>query len=398
VERRELSTRDAREGGALVNMDDIQKALPEELEQQMLEAEKQRVRRQRQARLAVEAEANPPRTFALHRGEDIRAIKIPPALVAGRFVANSLVFTMGEPGVGKTFFQVSLAAHITSGQTSWLGAHIPAALRGQPVVYALAEGVGMVQVRLIGALQHITGDPLVVIPDSFIFMPQSLRVEDARSVDAFVSQIEPYRPCMVVVDTYQRHGGPETEEERVNKAIENLTSIKERLSCMVNAVHHLPKDGRQTPRGHGAIDGSIDTAVYLTRESTGDTAVRFEQRDFEPSTFHAQTKVFQVEGYINPDTGDPLTTLVFEQCSPKQAHRAQASTSKGNALTTAILAAVELMPGLTQADLCKEVGGKKATAIAEINRLVGTGELRKSQVAGTAGQPVNRYYIGHVGP
>lgn len=377
-----------------MNMADLVNSSPEETQQKLLEIEKQKVRRQRQARLAIEAEANPPRLFSLHTGEAIRKIAIPKALVAGRFVANSLAFTMGEPGVGKTFFEVSLAAHIASGQTSWLGAAIPKALQGQPVVYALAEGVGMFQVRLVGALQHMTGNAHVVIPDTFIFLPQSLRVEDARSIESFVTQVQQYDPKLVIVDTYQRHGGPETEEERVNKAIENLTYIKDALGCTVNAVHHLPKDGRQTPRGHGAIDGSIDTAVYLTRTAGGDIEVRFEQRDLEPSTLIAETKVFQVDGYFNPDNGDPMTTLIFQECANPQ--RAVKSNKKADALTKAILAEVRMNPLITQDQLCKAVGGNRAAAIVEIARLVTTGELRDSPIPGKAGRQVHRYEVGSI--
>jgi hypothetical protein len=333
------------------------------------------------------------RVFTLHQGENIRLMPIPKALVANRFVVNSLAFTMGEPGIGKTFFCVSLAAHITTGASSWLGAQIPKDLRGRPVVYALAEGVGMFQLRVIGCLQHMAQSPHVTIPPSFLFLPQSIKVEDTASVEAFIKTVEPYDPCLVVVDTYQRHGGPETEEERVNKAIENLTLIKESLGCLVNGVHHLPKDGRQTPRGHGAIDGSIDTAVYLTREHSGDTAVRFEQRDLEPSTFYAATKKIEVDGYIDGDTGDPRTTLVFEQCSAKSAQRIQTGSKKQDELTKAIIASVTMTPGINQKQLCQDVGGKKTVAVAEINRLVSTGELKNSPVPGKGNQVVNHFHL-----
>jgi hypothetical protein len=240
----------------------------------------------------------------------------------------------------------------------------------------------------------MTGDPHVTIPDSFIFLPQSLHVEDPRSVQSFVDQVEPFKPRLVIVDTYQRHGGPETEEERVNKAIENLTYMKDRLGCTVNAVHHLPKDGRQTPRGHGAIDGSIDTAVYLTRAHSGEIEVRFEQRDLEPSTLLAETKVLQVEGYFNPDNGDPMTTLVFQECSRPHAQRAAKFNSKADALTKAILAEVRLNPLISQDALCKAVGGNRRAAIAEVGRLLGTGELRDSPIPGKAGRDVHRFEIG----
>jgi hypothetical protein len=222
--------------------------------------------------------------------------------------------------------------------------------------------------------------PHVTVPDSFFFLPQSIKVEDTASVEAFIKTVEPYDPCLVVVDTYQRHGGPETEEERVNKAIENLTLIKESLGCLVNVMHHIPKDGRPTPRGHGAIDGSIDTAVYLTRGQSGDIAVRFEQRDFEPSSFYATTKRIEVAGYIDGDTGEPQTTLVFEQSSPKAVQHHAAVDKRSAALAKGIKDAVELTPGISQNELCKAVGGSKAGAISEIARMVRDRELLRTDV------------------
>jgi hypothetical protein len=340
------------------------------------------------------------RAFTLHVGEDIRAIPVPKAVVAGRFSRNSLAFVMGEPGVGKTFWMVSLAASITTAQLKWMGKSIHPDLRGGTVIYALAEGAGMFQIRLIGALQHLAHSAFVEIPKAFIFTKESMKLEDTATVERFIKQAEPHRPCMVVVDTYQRHGGPETEEERVSKAIEHLTSIKEELGCTVVGVHHLPKDGRQTPRGHGAIDGSIDTAVYLTKDEQGIVEARFEQRDMEDSTFCAQTKVQMVDGYIDDDTGEPRTTLVLEECAGQRAHRISQTSAnaqqKQNQLTAAIIATVTLTPGINQSDLCTSVGGKKATAIAEITRLVGTGQLRNTPTTGKAGRIVNHFELGPV--
>lgn len=330
--------------------------------------------------------------FDLYVGEAIRHIPIPKAVVTGRFAENSLVFVMGEPGVGKTFWAVSFGVAVAAGQERWMGANIHNDLRGSTVVYALAEGAGMFQVRVVGALQQIG---LHQIPDSFIFTKQSLKLDDLATVERFIHDTAPHKPRVVVVDTYQRHGGPETEVEKVNAAIAHLTLIKEELGCMVTGIHHLPKDGRQTPRGHGAIDGSIDTAVYLNRDDEGIITARFEQRDMEGSAFCAQTKVVPVEGYVD-DNGLLRNTCVLELCDPKKTQRVVQKSKKADELTKAIIAAVTLTPGLNQTELCKAVGGNKNAAVAEINRLVGTGHLRKTQSVGRKGQTVNHFDLGVV--
>jgi hypothetical protein len=335
-------------------------------------------------------------SFTMHVGEAIRRVPIPKTIVAGLFARNTLGFVMGEPGACKTFWMVSLSAAIASGEPRWMERSIHPDLRGGTIVYALAEGAGMFQIRLIGALQHLARRHDVEIPDSFIFTKESLRLEDAASIERFLAAAERYSPCMIVVDTYQRHGGPETEEERVSKAIEHLTLIKEELGCTVVGVHHLPKDGRQTPRGHGAIDGSIDTAVYLTKSESNVITARCEQRDLEESSIYSQTKILMVEGYVNDETGDPLTTLVLEPCKAQAVQTQVRRASKQDGLSAAILAAVTLTPGLNQNELCKAVGGKKAAAIAEIARLVGTGQLSFTQNPAKAGKTEKCFTLGPV--
>jgi hypothetical protein len=333
------------------------------------------------------------RTFVLHVGEQIRAIPIPTPLVRGRFIQDSLVFVMGEPGAGKTFWTLSLDAAIATAQRTWMNEPIHRDMQGGTIVYALAEGVGQFQLRLMGALQQLR---LTEVPDSFIFVKQSLHLSDLASIESFIKAAAPYQPCVVTVDTYQRHGGPETEEEKVSQAIEHLTLIKEELGCTVFGLHHLPKDGRQTPRGHGAIDGSIDTAVYLTRDENSIITARFEQRELEPSVFSAQSKIVEIAGYVDDETGLLRTTCVLEPCSPQKTQRVSTTAKKEQELSKALIAAVSLNPGINQGDLCKAVGGNKKAAISEIDRLVGTGQLTNKQTTGKGGRVVNHFELGPV--
>ncbi len=311
--------------------------------------------------------------FTFYRGDEILHIPIPDSVVNGYFIQNSLALVVSESGVGKTFWCTSLAVAVTTAQATWMDATIPPPLRGQPIIYALAEGTGLFKLRVVGATRHALKDDRAGVPDTFVLLPQSMHLQDDATVDRFIADAAKFQPCMVVVDTYQRHGGDEGDE--VNVAIEHLTRIKEELACLVIGVHHQPKDGRQTPRGHGSLDGSADTVVYLTKNDTGAILARFEQRDLEGTDFWCQTVPLVLEDFIDPHTGQYRSTLVLERCAPQQAKQHAKSASKQDDLTKAILAAAGLTPGISQSELCKAVGGKKTTVIAEVRRMVGAGEL-----------------------
>jgi hypothetical protein len=342
-------------------------------------------------RLADEA-ASPVQPFTFYAGPAIHTMPRPRVIVDGRFIAGSLVFFLGESGVGKTFAGLSFHLALACGQQTWLGAAIHPDFRGQPIVYALAEGTGHFPLRLQGAVQRLGLD---ATPDEFVFLPSSIQIAHRGSVEAFIKQAEPYRPVAVGIDTYQRHGGPESEVEKVAMTLGHLDLIRTELKCLVTGYHHLPKDGRQTPRGSGAIDGSIDTAVYMTTDERGIMTFRFENRDLGASTCYGQLVTEQLDNSVD-DFGRPRTTQVLTEVGPQRVQQIVKRDKHAETLTTAIMAAVTLMPGLNQTELCKAVGGNKAKAVAEILRLTGTGQLKKIQTPGKAGQTINTFELGLV--
>ena len=334
--------------------------------------------------------------FTIYKGDEIAKLPQTPQLVLNRIIAESVVIVCAVSGAGKTFVEASLTAAITGGAPDWFGALINPAFRNQPVLYALAEGAGQFPMRLRAAFDHqshgLNRPMFDTIPDSVLFLKQSCRLDDTASVEAFIRAAQPHKPCMVVLDTYQRHGGAEGEVEKVQLAIAHLDLIREELRCVVNVPHHLPKDGRWTPRGHGSIDASADTVLFLERKEDLITA-RFEQRDLEASTFTMQIKKVVMPDFVNPITGDPLDTLVLTTPSATAVAAIAKQTKKDDGIEASLIAAVKLTPGIGQSALLKEVKGKDATKLETLEKLFKSGKLDKEVRAAKAGRTANHYTV-----
>src|SRR5437879_2542596 len=132
---------DASPMSTLIN--DLKNGTPTQSDQRLLDDEKARLRRQKQAKREVAAETATAQPFVFYQGDEILTIPRPKLIVAGRFVQGSLVFVMGEPGVGKTFWMLSFNVAVASGQMTWLSAALHEDFRDKAVVYALAEGAGL---------------------------------------------------------------------------------------------------------------------------------------------------------------------------------------------------------------------------------------------------------------
>lgn len=257
----------------------------------------------------------PPFVFEAYRGSDIKDIPTPTELVIGRFIQEGFALIVGESGVGKTFLALSLALSLTTNQESWLGADIP---RQRRVLYAIPEGFGFLKFRIYAWLQWAKAQGLVEdeeeIPNGLTLMRDSLDLTQTAKVNAFIRQFSGHHnhPHVVLLDTWQRHGGPEFGEDPMRMALENIGRIQRECQTAVIAIHHTPKSGTPTPRGHGALDAAADTVMICKAEKEGHISARFEQRDLEPSTMSFQRATIKLEGhdYVDPVTGQPRETCV----------------------------------------------------------------------------------------
>jgi RecA-family ATPase len=323
------------------------------------------------------------RSFTAHWGDDVMTIATPRQLVAGRFVAGSLSLIVGASGVSKTFLGVSLALSLATGAREWLGARILGT--DHRVLYAIPEGYGMFKFRVLAWMQRAAARGIVEsaeTPASFGVSRDPIRLLDDESVDAFIETFGAQSPNVVIIDTWQRHSGPEQDEREMRKAIENVDRIRFDLNATTIIMHHTPKDGRMTPRGHGSIDASADTVVLLkaTDDRRSIIEATFEQRDLDEQKLTYQREIVQLDNAAT-DEGEPITSCVIELADPKAA-APRASKRKADNLSDKIRNYVDVHHGCSRKEVADAVKGSRRQAILEeISTLVEGGLLREEREA-----------------
>lgn len=196
--------------------------------------------------------------------------------------ASGMSVMFGEPGCGKSFLALDLSLHVATG-TPWFGA--PVAAGG--VVYVAAEGQGGFRKRVI-AFRNAHDAPAET---PFALLPETIDLRDdkadaSRIIAAAVGLSGRWRTPikLIVIDTLARvlGGGDENVAGDMGALIRNIDCIEKETGAHVLVVHHKPKDGQRTPRGHSSLMGAADAAFEIEAYDGGLKALTVaKQKDGE---------------------------------------------------------------------------------------------------------------------
>ncbi len=309
------------------------------------------------------------RRFRIHSEQTLLSRPAAAFLVSGLLVQGSLIALVADPNVGKTFLANDLALSVAAGSKEWLGRKMHAA---GPVLYVIGEGLGRFKYRVLAWKQahSVNG----VLPFHWIDEPVPLLDEDAAQ--AFIREVAPLRPALVIFDTLSRclMGGNENSQEDMGKAVAVCDELRARTGCAVVLVHHTKKDGT-VERGSTVLRGAADTLLMLKEESRGILTLSCEkQKDadaFEPISL-VRTGI-QLDGVIEHETGEPASSCVIQLATGADTERAERLNKSRT------LAFVRAHPGVTRDDICKAHGGRRADIRREIGDLITSGELREAK-------------------
>lgn len=210
--------------------------------------------------LAVEPEHdNPLHKMAVPVG---RLGSLPPAkwLVKDLFQENSLVFLVAEPGVGKSFMALDLAAHL-SDKPDWHGKPIH---KNVETIYITPEGTGSLNNRRL-AWEKVNRCSM----SGITFFPFSLQI-GSPSWDFFIDYADEKQPGLVVIDTLSRNASGREENSNSDMAavVAEFDRLREVCGCTVLVVHHLNK-GVGGPRGASSLIGAADTVIKIADRGDG---------------------------------------------------------------------------------------------------------------------------------
>jgi hypothetical protein len=233
-------------------------------------------------------------------------------LIKGFLDKDSLADLFGEPGNGKSFtaMDIGLSVSILS---SWQGNDIR---QNGPVYYIAGEGFSGINKRIKAwALHHsldLADVPFFVSDRAAQFLDDpvivSLAVEDLRAIHG--------DPVLIIVDTLSRNfgSGDENSTKDMARFINIIDQeIRSRYHCTILIVHHTGLNEKDRARGASALRAALDWEYRLSVNNDGTRIFKCTKcKDFEePPALYFIPKIITIDGWIDPDDGQVMTSCVM---------------------------------------------------------------------------------------
>ncbi len=220
--------------------------------------------------------------------------------------ANALGVVYGKPGVGKSFFTLSLALSLSRGMPVF---GRPTAQGGVAIV--AGEGASGLQNRLRAwhEFHGLDGQEFEAVK----ILPYPVDLLDADGVERLildiVHQFPDGPPKLVVFDTLSRGFGDGDENRQADMArlIEAAELVRRTLNCTVLFVHHTPKDSDEL-RGSSVLEGAADFVLRVAKSEAGMEVFVRKMKDGKDGLtlgFRMASQHLGIDG-----DGDPIMTPV----------------------------------------------------------------------------------------
>lgn len=260
-------------------------------------------------------EPQPPRPPLLRHVREL--LTNPPAvrwLIRDIVEADTLALLYGQPGAGKSFCALSMAASIACG-SDWYGHRVTQG----PAVYILGEGGGGVSRRL--RAWHLT-NPDARLPDAPLFISRRIvplgESEAVAEITAAIQEAGAGTPSVVFIDTLARAaaGLDENSARDMGELVQACDKIREQYKCSVILVHHAGHN-QDRARGSSAIKAALDAELSLTQSEgviTLSSSKAKESEGFKPLTF----KLASVDTQWLDEDDERIYSAVLEECEPPE--------------------------------------------------------------------------------
>lgn len=185
-------------------------------------------------------------------------------IVQGFLGEGELSCDFGPPSAGKSILVADRCAHVAAARP-WFGRRV------QPcaVLHVAAERAAVVKRRYAAFRKHheISELPLAVVGGS-VNLCTSL--DDAKLIVDLCKKLEDMAGIaveLVTIETVNRvlAGGDENSPRDMGALVGHLAFLQEETGAHIEIVHHIPADGTQRLRGHGALLGAVDTTMRIEK-------------------------------------------------------------------------------------------------------------------------------------
>ena len=238
--------------------------------------------------------------------------KPPEFLIQDLLETDSLSLTFGDPGCGKSFFGINMAACIATGADF----HGLKAKQG-PVIYIAGEGQSGIARRFLawGIRRDIDYKKAPIFVS---LAPVGLC--DADQVDAIIESVRAIGeqagpPIAIFIDTLARNFGPGDENSTADmtRFIAGIDRIREIYHSAVHIIHHSGHADKTRARGSMALKGAVDAEYSLTKNNDG--IVRMECKKLKDAEL-PETMAFKIRSVALPlvdADGEPVTSAVLDR-------------------------------------------------------------------------------------
>lgn len=235
-------------------------------------------------------------------------------IVKGWLDRATISVVYGPSNVGKSFFAVDVAHHVSKGM-AWGNRRT----RKGRVLYLAAEGGG----NFINRVAALDDPQFWLMCQPITLTGRETQAQPLAEVMDHLAQIGGERFDLIILDTMARVMGglDENAAPDIADLVRNLDVIRTATGAHVMLIHHTGKDAARGARGHSSLRAAVDTEIELTRDDFGTiTAEVTKQRD-GPTGYRFEYRLRQVELGEDQD-GDPVTTCVVEPALPMDGTKA----------------------------------------------------------------------------
>ena len=158
------------------------------------------------------------------------------------------------------------------------------------VLYVALERKQVVQRRAIAYRErHAIADiPFALIGGVFdLRTPQAVAalIDTCKQVEAETGE----DVALIVIDTISRAlaGGDENTPKDMGAIVAATSKLQAETKAHVLWVHHMPQDGAESLRGHGALLGAMDTTVHVQGGVKTASVVKANDTEEGESSLHS---------------------------------------------------------------------------------------------------------------
>ena len=260
----------------------------------------------------------------------------------------------GVPGCGKSVLVEDMALHIAAGR-EWHGRSV----KQGAVLYVALERRALIERRAI-AFRERYGDtdlPFAVMGGVYDFRSSNV-VSGVLKVAQEVEVVTGYGTSLIVVDTISRAlcGGDENSPKDMGMIVAATSRLQNETQAHVLWVHHMPQDGGERLRGHGALLGAMDTTIHVAKTGSIRTATVVKANDSEEGT----QITFTLESVVVGTDADGNQTTAPVVCATD---RQSPVTPEGPSLTKNQQTMFSLLHGAGAAGLTTEQWNEQARRV-----------------------------------